>query len=30
MKGSDFALIVDDKVYTPKTSSDEAKGQMEW
>ena len=29
MKGSDFALIVDDKVYTLKTSSDEAKAQLE-
>jgi hypothetical protein len=29
MKGSDFALIVDDKVYTLKTSSDEAKAKLE-
>lgn len=28
-KGSDFALIVDDKAYTLKTSSDEAKAQLE-
>lgn len=27
-KGSDFALIVDDKAYTLKTSSDEAKDQL--
>ena len=28
-KGSDFALIVDDTAYTLKTSSDEAKAQLE-
>ena len=29
MKGSDYALIVDDTAYTLKTSSDEAKAQLE-
>jgi hypothetical protein len=29
MKGSDFALIVEDKAYTLKTSSQEAKAQLE-
>ena len=28
-KGSDYALIVDDKAYTLKTSSDEIKGKLE-
>ena len=29
MKGSDYALIVEDTAYTLKTSSDEAKAQLE-
>ncbi len=29
MKGSDYALIVDDTAYTLKTSSDETKAQLE-
>lgn len=28
-KGSDYALVVKDKVYTLKTSSDQAKGQLD-
>ena len=28
-KGADYALIVNDKAYTPKTSSDEIKGELE-
>ena len=28
-KGSDFALVVDDKAYPLKTSSDEIKGELE-